>query len=238
MTGEIQKKQSSAPNPFLNIFINIVFPAVILNKFSSPERLGPYLGLLVAMSLPILYGAWEFYTTKHHNFISVIGFVSILLTGGLGLLQVDGFWFAVKEASVPALIGIATLVSMKTSKPFVKLMLYNDKVINVTLVDQALDKNNARKGFDSLMLQTTLVLAASFCLSAVLNFWLAIWILKSPAGTPAFNEELGKMTALSYPIIVIPSLTVMMIAVWMLIRGLKKLTGLEMHDIMSDQTKK
>jgi hypothetical protein len=46
------------------------------------------------------------------------------------------------------------------------------------------------------------------------------------------------MTALSYPVIVIPSLLVMMIAVWMLVRGLKTLTGLEMEQILSEQSAK
>lgn len=225
-------------SPFMNILVNIVFPAVILNKFSTPDRLGPYLAFFVALSLPILYGAWEFYTTRHHNFVSILGFISILLTGGLGLLQVDGFWFAAKEASIPGIIAVATLVSLKTKKPFVKLMLYNDKVINVPVVDSALERRGTKAGFDTLMFQTTLVLAASFVLSAVLNFWLAIWLLKSPAGTAEFNEELGKMTALSYPVIVIPSLVVMMLAVWMLIRGLKKLTGLEITEILAEQAKK
>lgn len=238
MTGEIPKKPSANPNPLVNILVNIVFPAVILNKFSGPERLGPFLALILGLSLPLLFGAWEFYTTRHRNFVSILGFVSILLTGGLGLLQVDGLWFAVKEASIPALIGIATIASVKTKSPFVKLMLYNDKVVNIPVVDAALDKNQARPGFERLMLSTTMVLAASFALSAVLNFFLAVWLLKSPAGTPEFNEELGKMTALSYPVIVVPSLLVMMLAVWMLIRGLKRLTGLEMHDILSDQAKK
>lgn len=238
MTEEVAKKPTANPNPLVNILVNIVFPAVILNKFSGSERLGPVLALIIALSLPLLYGAWEFYKTRHHNFVSVLGFVSILLTGGLGLMQVDGFWFAVKEASIPALIGVATLVSVRTKKPFVKLMLYNDKVVNLSIVDEALDRNNARDGFNRLMFNTTLVLATSFMLSAILNFFLASYLLKSPVGTPQFNEELGKMTALSYPVIVVPSLIVMMIAVWMLIRGLKQLTGLDLNDILSEQAKK
>lgn len=238
MTAEVAKKPSANTNPLVNILVNIVFPAVILNKFSGPERLGPVLALIIGLSLPVLYGAWDFYKTRHHNFVSILGFVSILLTGGLGLLQVDGIWFAVKEAAIPALIAIATIVSVKTEKPFVKLMLYNDKVINLPIVDAALDRNKARDGFNRLMLQTTLVLAGSFVLSAFLNFSLAVYLLKSPAGTPEFNEELGKMTAWSYPVIVGPSLLVMMIAVWMLIRGLKKLTGLDLDDILSEHAKK
>jgi hypothetical protein len=223
------------PNAFLNLLVNIVFPAVILNKFSGPERLGPVVALLVALSLPLLYGAWEFITTRQHNIISILGFASILLTGGLGLMQVDGVWFAAKEASIPGLIALLTLGSLKTSKPLVKALLYNDRVINVSAVEQALDARGSRAGFGRLMFQTTLVLAVSFVISSLLNFFLAIWILKAPAGTPEFNEQLGRMTALSYPVIVVPSMIVMMVAVWMLVRGIKTLTGLEMDQILSAQ---
>jgi hypothetical protein len=228
--------QHKNPNALLNLIVNIAFPAIILNKFSAPDKLGPVVALLIALSLPVLYGAWEFFTTRHHNFISILGFVSILLTGGLGLLQVDGFWFAAKEASIPGLIALVTLGSMKTSKPLVKLILYNDRVINIPAVESALEAKGTRAGFSKLMVKTTLVLAVSFVLSAILNFVLAIWILKSPAGTPEFNADLGRMTALSYPVIVLPSLIVMMVAVWMLIRGLRTLTGLEMEQILSEQS--
>jgi len=192
----------------------------------------------VALSLPVMYGAWEFVTTKHHNFVSILGFVSILLTGGLGLLQVDGVWFAAKEASIPGIIAIITLGSLRTSKPLIKLLLYNERVINVAKVEAALEQNNAQKQFAALMVKTTVILALSFVVSAVLNFFLAIWILKAPAGTPEFNEQLARMTALSYPVIVIPSLIIMMVAVWILIRGLRQLTGLDVEQILHDQMAK
>lgn len=228
-------KKVAPPSPLVNLLVNIVFPAVILNKLSSPDKLGPFYAMCVALSLPVLYGAWEFFTTRHHNFVSILGFVSILLTGGLGLLQVDGFWFAAKEASIPGIIAVITLGSLWTPKPLVKLMLYNDRVINTAKVEAALDQRGSRKQFSELMVKTTLILAFSFVISAALNFFLAIWVLKAPAGTPEFNEQLSRMTALSYPVIVVPSLIVMMLAVWILIRGIKQLTGLEMDQIISEQ---
>jgi hypothetical protein len=71
------------------------------------------------------------------------------------------------------------------------------------------------------------IVAGSFLLSAVLNFVLALRIMKSPAGTPAFAEELGRLTAVSYVVILVPSLAIMMVAMWRLLGGLEKLTGLK-----------
>jgi hypothetical protein len=58
---------------------------------------------------------------------------------------------------------------------------------------------------------------------------LAIWVLKAPAGTTEFNEKPARLTALSYVITVITSLLIMMVVVWILIRGLRQLTGLNVE---------
>ena len=77
-------------------------------------------------------------------------------------------------------------------------------------VDAALDRYGNRARFDRTLNVASWLLASSFFLSAVLNFVLAKLIVKSPAGSVAFNEELGRMTALSYPVIALPSMIVMM----------------------------
>ena len=60
-------------------------------------------------------------------------------------------------------------------------------------------------------------------------------LLKSPPGTAAFNEELGKMTALSYPVIVIPSMIIFALALFYLLRRLSKLTGLSFEEMMGQK---
>ena len=65
-----------------------------------------------------------------------------------------------------------------------------------------------------------------------MNYILAKWIVTSPSGTAAFNEELGQMTLLSYPVIAIPS-TIMMIAIlFYLWRTIRTLTGFKLEEIM------
>jgi hypothetical protein len=111
-------------------------------------------------------------------------------------------------------------------------------VIDVPRVDRALAERGNQGAFERLMAEATWILAASFLLSAGLNFGLARWILQSPAGTPEFAAELGKMMALSWPVIVLPSMAIMLLALWRLFRGLKQLTGLELDSIFRPQEKK
>jgi hypothetical protein len=224
-------------NPWISLLINIAIPAVILMKFSGEDRLGPLYGLVVALAFPLTYGLADLYRRRKVNFISALGVVSILLTGGIGLLQLDPKWIAVKEAAVPLVIGLAVIGSLKTPYPIVRTMLYNDKIIDVPAVDAHLERYGTTERFEQTLVTASWLLAASFFVSAVLNFVLARLIVKSPAGSVAFNEELGRMTALSYPVIVLPSMAVMFVAMWYLFRSIKRLTHMDLEDIFHPRHK-
>jgi hypothetical protein len=86
--------------------------------------------------------------------------------------------------------------------------------------------------FDQRLRQGTALLAGTFFFSAVANYVLARWVVVSPAGTEAFNQELGRLTLLSYPVIAIPSTLMMMGLLYWLARQAKALTGLDMGDML------
>ena len=75
-------------------------------------------------------------------------------------------------------------------------------------------------------------MAFSFLVSAILNFGLARYIVKSQPGTEEFAAELGKMTGLSFIVIAIPSMVVLGGSLWYLIKGIEKLTNLSIDDIV------
>jgi len=216
----------------LSLGINIAIPAIILMKLSGEAHLGPVGGLVVALAFPLGYGAWDFARRREWNLISILGFISVLLTGGIGLMQLDPKWIAVKETAVPGIIGVAVLLSLRTRYPIVRTFLYNDKIIRVAEVDAALEKRGNQRAFDQTLVTASWMLAASFFVSSVLNFVLAKVIVKSPPGTTAFNEELGRMTALSYPVIVVPSMIIMIAALWYLFHRIKLLTDLDLEQIL------
>ncbi len=235
MNDQTTTNQPSQPekpeNVFVSLLFNIALPSIILSKLSDLDRLGPMWALLVAISFPLGYFVWDYVKRGKPNFIAILGFVSVLLSGGFGLFKLEGFWFAVKEAAIPLLIGAAVLGSAWTKKPLIRMLLYNEKIIDVDLVKQELESRGHVAAFEKLLKKATWLLAASFLLSGILNYGLAIYLLKSPAGTPEFMQELGKMTAMSYPVIVLPCMVVMGLALWVLIKGIKDLTGLDMESV-------
>lgn len=229
-------------NPFISIIFNIVIPVLILSKFAKlmanyfpDQKISPVYGLLLALSFPTIYFIYDYVTRHKTNFISIIGFISILLTGVIGVFEFPSEWIAYKEASVPLIIGLVILISLKTPYPLVRKLLYNKEIIDVDKVDSLLEETNSKEQFDKVLVNSTYMLALSFLVSTILNFTLAKILIHSPSGTEAFNQELAKMTALSYPVIALPSTLIMVVALWYLIHNVKKITGLTMEQMLAPQ---
>ena len=218
-------------NLILNLLCNLAVPTFVLMKLSNEDRLGPQWGMVVALLFPLGYGVYDLIKRKKTNIFSIVGIASVLLTGTLNQMKADGLWFAVKEAAIPTLFGVAVLISMRTKRPLVRELLWNDQVINTARVDSVLAEKGQRGELDQLLRRASFGLASSFLLSAVLNFGLARYLLQSPAGTPEFNAELGKMNGLSLPVIMLPTMIVTMFVFWKLMSGLTRLTGLEIDEI-------
>ena len=220
-------------NMLVNLACNVVLPGLLLDKLSKPDRLGPVAGLVVALSVPLGYGIYDFVRRRVWNALSVLGLCSVLLTGVLGLLKTEAFWFAVKEAAIPGLLAVAIPLSLRTKQPLVRTLLYNDQVLDVGRIESELAARSARHAFDALLNSASWLLAASFLLSSVLNFGLARWMLTAIPGTDEFNKQLGRMNWMSWPVIFVPMMAMMVYALMRLLKGVEHLTGLKGEDIFA-----
>ncbi|WP_372862287.1 VC0807 family protein [Spongiibacter sp.] len=226
-----QAKGKPRHNAVTNLLFNIVIPTLILTKLSNDEALGPSWSIVIALAFPLCFGAWDFFKIRRTNVFSILGFVSILLTGGISLLELDAQYIAIKEASIPGLIGLATLLSLYTPYPLIKTLLFNDEIVDTARVEQALTAHRAHDAFNTALRRATYMLAFSFFLSSALNYLLAKILLVSPPGTPEYSAELGKMTGLSFPVIALPCTLVMMAALFYLMRRVRALTELDLEHI-------
>ena len=223
---------AAKPNPLIELLITLIIPSLILMKLSSPENLGAVNALLLALAFPLFWGARDLLMRRKLNLFAALGLVNILLTGGIGLLQLDTHWLAVKEAGIPALLGIAVAISAYTRYPLVRVLLYTPALIDVERIQNCLAERGNHAAFESRLKIATWMLAGSFLFSSVMNYFLATWIVVSPTGTPAFNEELGRLSLLSYPMIALPSMLIMMAALFFLGRSIRELAGLKFTDVL------
>ncbi len=226
------KPPSHKPRPLIDVLVSIIIPSVILMKFSGEDALGASNALLVGLAFPLAWGLFELIKYRKFNFIALLGLLSVILTGGIGLLKLDTEWLAVKEAAIPAIIGLAVIISAQTRNPLVKMLIYNDKIMDIEKIKKKLDEFDNTKVFDGRLLTATYMLAGTFFFSAIMNYIIAKWIVISPSGSPAFNQELGQMTLYSYPMIAIPSMLMMMAVFYYLWRTINNMTGLTLAEVL------
>ncbi len=226
---------TTARSPLLEIAVTLLIPSLILMQLSKPEYLGPAGALLVALAFPVGWGLRELFRSRKFSLFAVLGVVSLLLTGGIGLLELDAGWLAVKEAAVPAVLGLVVAGSAFTKRPLVRVLLYTPLLLDTEKIDAALTERGNLTAFETRLRTATWMLAGSFGFSSIMNYVLATWIVTSPAGTTAFNEELGRLTLLSYPAIALPATLMMLAVLYYLARGVKRLAGLGLSDVLQGQ---
>ncbi len=223
--------QPTKPSQSLTqLIINVVVPTFILIKGAETSFLSPVSAFSIAISIPLLYGAIDYIKSRKHNFFALIGLVNIALTGTIGLLELDPKWLAIKEAGVPFVLGIAVLLSARFGKPFLEPVI--EFVFDMDRIRRALKSPKKQESFSAKVVLSTYMVAVSFFLSSLLNYILAKILVHSPPGTVEFNQELGRMTALSFPVIALPSALILIAAIWMLVRHIRELTGLSLEEVI------
>lgn len=236
---EEQKKKKESP--LWNLLFNIVIPVLIMTKLNGSEgrfALGPMWSLVVALCFPLGYGIYHFIGSKQVNFISILGFISVLLTGVFGLLELNPLMIAIKEASIPLIIAIILFISIKMDKNVVSSLFFNDEIIDMERVNTALDANNKKEEYNQIFKKSSYWIVASFILSSVLNFTLARIILQSQPGTEEYTAEIGKLTGLSFPIIAVPCTIILVIVMFYIFKQITKLTNIPFEELLKNDTQK
>ncbi|RTZ61417.1 MAG: hypothetical protein DSZ31_00310 [Gammaproteobacteria bacterium] len=143
------------------------------------------------------------------------------------------FWFALKEAAIPFVFGATILISHWTKTPLVRVFLYNPDIFNIPLIEQRVKENQVEANYNKLIFSGTLLLAGSFFLSMIMNYFLAIHFLHNATGSQEdFNDGVAKLTGWGFAVIGLPMMVILMITMWRLVSQLKSITGLENEDIL------
>lgn len=214
--------------------LNLVAPTVVLIWMSGPERLGPALALILALTFPLAHIALSLWRSWGSGLqispLAAIALPSILLTGGIGLFELDTRWFAWKEASFPLVMGLAAIGSTATRWPAIPFLL--SRLLDMNRLNARLQARGTARLAERRMLRTTWALGAWMMVSALLTFALARALVHSPTGTPGFNEELGRYTAWSFPAVGLPVALGMAWSLRGLLLGLEEDAGTPIEELL------
>jgi hypothetical protein len=252
-------KKAPQEHPLANILINVIIPVLILSylskdpdlqeklgKVARPWHIGPLKAMVLALALPIGYGAWHFIKTRKGNFFSALGLISVLLSGGLTLYLWNpdgtvkpnaGLFFGIKEALIPLVLGVAILFSHRTPTPLIRVFLYNDSIFDIPKIEKRVAELSAAAAYDALLFGATKLFATSFFISSLMNFGLANWFFrgfdaKAIDALENYNTIIARVTGWGFAIIGIPILIFLFFTLRSLLKGLGKLTGYNDDELM------
>ena len=253
------EKKTAQEHPLSNILINVIIPVLILSylskdpdlqeklgKVAKPWHIGPLKAMVLALLLPLGYGAWHFVKTRKGNFFSALGLISVLLSGGLTLYLWNangtvkpnaGILFGLKEGLIPLVLGVAILTSHRSSTPLIRVFLYNDTIFDIPKIERRIAEISAEREYQNLLLGATKLFAASFFISSVMNLVLAQWFFRGFDSTAidaleTYNAIVARLTGWGFAVIGVPILIILFFTLKRLLKGLGALTGMKDDDLM------
>lgn len=238
-------KRKDDENPLLNIFVNVLLPIVALSQLSKSGdkswHIGPEYGMAVAVAFPFIYGVLFFFKNKKFNFYSVLGIISVLLTGFITIhvWNEDGsikenadLLFAIKEAAIPLMLGAAMLYSHRTKNPLIDVFFLNPDIFDIKKIEETAKEKNTFNNYLAFRLKLTWMFASSFLLSSLLNFILAMYLLKDANDKESYNLAVGKVMGYGYLVIGIPLMIIMVGCLIYLMKTISRITGLTKEEFM------
>lgn len=222
------------PHPLADLLLTLILPTMALEWLSKPDRLGPAWALITASALPVGYGLWCWRQKRGLNFFSVFGLAAVILTGGLGLLNLSAAWFAAKEAMFPLVLGLAFPLTHRLGIPLIKELLLNPQVVNHQALNRALDSESKRAAFHDLLGRASWGMLGATALSAAANFALALSLLRTKEpGSEAYVQAIGRLNWVGFIIIGVPLVALTLALLLWLLRRVCALTGLERADLLN-----
>ncbi len=252
--------QNNSTSSILGIFINILLPVLILDycsagsvnplERSSEESLwhiGPVCALILALSLPLIYGIRSLLISKRFDLMSGVGMAGVLLTGIISIFVIGAggrihsstpWLFASKEALIPLILAAAVIVSKKNGTPLLNMFIYTPELFDIRKIEQSITSNDQEQAYQRLLTNSSWILAGTLVASAIGNFFLSISFMSAVMKQPeaeqqvAYNVAIGSITWWGFLIIGVPILIAFIFIMAHLIKRIGQLTGLTRNEIL------
>ncbi len=236
----------------LNIAMSVIAPVLILSKCSEKGdsfwQMGTTPALVIALSLPIAYGIYNFWETRKYDALNLLGLLGVLFTAVVTVYATTGdgeqirpntpWWFAAKEAFIPLLMAAAIMLTAKTKGALLRVFLYSDAIFDVVRIEKRCEDSQLNIPYEQCLWQASLMTAGSLVFSSVLNFGLALYfllpVLTLPAAEQAlaYNYAIKDLTWAGFIVISFPLLLTLFGVLMYLIKRLQAITGMSRDELM------
>ena len=189
----------------------------------------------IALLFPVAYFIYDFFKRKNVNVISILGFINVLLTGGIGIFGerfgLSKNWFIIKEGALPSFIGLGLIILRRLRKNLFNKILLNDIIFDNHKINSAI-KYEEQNEFENIVYSAGSHFIAGLFMSSIIQFILASLIVTSNPGQSSFNEQVATMTWVSFLAVFVITMSVVGKGYLGLISGVEKITGLKREDFL------
>lgn len=195
----------------LDIVIGAALPVLILKYGTAP--LGTLPAYLAAALIPVAWVLLDlFVVSRRFNFITTYGGASAILRGALAFWYVDGLPFALKDSASYLLaflvFGGSALLLRPVTRSIALQGLDPDTPEREQQMHRLLDEPTVRRA----MGRAAWLIGVTNLLAGVANFAINFRMVTAPFNTPAFNDQVANVNAITRLVLVLPDMLALFFA--------------------------
>ncbi len=189
----------------LDILIGAIAPVVIL-KYGT-ALIGTLPAYLVAALVPVAWVLLDLLViTRRFNFISSYSGFSAIMRGALAFWYVSGALFAFKDSASYIVAVLVFGGSAFMARPVTRSIAFQGLGPDTPEREAALDRLLDEPTVTSSLRRAALIIGATNLAAGLVNYFINLRIVVAPFNTPAFNDQVANVNAITRIVLVLPDM--------------------------------
>ncbi len=189
----------------LDILLGAVAPIVILKYGTAP--LGTLPAYLLAALVPVAWVLLDLLViTRHFNFISSYSGLSAIMRGALAFWYVSGALFALKDSASYAVAVLVFGGSAFLARPVTRGIAFQGLGPDTPEREGALKRLLDEPSIRVTLRNAALIVGATNLLAGIANYIINLKIVVAPFNTPAFNDQVANVNAITRIALALPDM--------------------------------
>jgi hypothetical protein len=189
----------------LDILVGAVAPVVILKYGTAP--LGTLPAYLLAALVPVVWVLLDLALfTRRFNFITAYGGLGAVMRGALAFWYVSGALFAFKDSASYLLAVLVFGGSALVGKPVMRAIALQGLAPDTPEREHAMNRLLDEPTVRSAMVRASWLITATNLGAGIVNYLLNYRMVVATFGTPAFNDQVANVNAITRVVLVLPDM--------------------------------
>ncbi len=210
----------------LDIVIGAVAPVVIL-KYGT-AIVGTLPAYLLAALVPVAWVLLDLVViTRRFNFISSYSGFSAIMRGALAFWYVSGALFAFKDTASYILAVLVFGGSAFLARPITRAVAFQGLGPDTPEREAALDRLMDHPTVTTSLRRSALIIGATNLACGLFNYAINLRMVVAPFNTPAFNDQVANVNAITRVVLVVPDMLALFWAFSMMYKAMYTLLPAE-----------